>query len=529
MPIADRGLPKSVVWQSMRAQQTQIESLRAAFPMTGPFRPAQPGDFSLLRERFRAAGFTEKSVSEVLEGKSDRSIDVAYVIRRTAEPSPFHSLVRLFLLGIPVVMENAVAALSRQGVQCAFESGLIEYVGNSVRAVACLRPWREFFLLSDFLPPQGEPLPSDFVMSGRSASSRLLTRLTIRRRVAKALDLGTGAGIHALLAASHADQVIATDTSKRALNFAAMNARLNGIDNVSFVEGNFFQPVAGEKFDLVVTNPPFIISPQSGLMFQNAELERDQVSELVLRESPSYLREGAFAVSLISWVHETEEGWASRPCAWVDGSGCDFWLLRATSQDPLNYAAGSLRQTQSIGSRRYSELLDKWLQFDREQGFVRLALGAAILRKRVSRKNWIHCEDLSGAAITTDASEQIERVFAAEDFLATANEEELLDVRVTIHPDHVLEQKLVAGDDGWMSQSLVLKAAGGIEHRAAIDPRVLVFLSRCNGTRTVRQLISDVSQNDGVDFAAAAAAGLPLVRRLLRAGFLVVGHRCTVP
>ena len=79
-------------------------------------------------------------------------------------------------------------------------------------------------------------------------------------------------------------------------------------------------------------------------------------------------------------------------------------------------------------------------------------------------KNWIHCEDLSGAAITSDASEQIERVFAAEDFLAIANEEELLDVRVTIHPDHVLEQKLVAKDDGWMSQSLVLKPAVGIEH-----------------------------------------------------------------
>ena len=116
-------------------------------------------------------------------------------------------------------------------------------------------------------------------------------------------------------------------------------------------------------------------------------------------------------------------------------------------------------------------------------------------------------------------------MFAAEDFLATANEEELLDVRVTIHPDHVLEQKLVAGDDGWMSQSLVLKPAVGIAHRAAIDPRVLVFLSRCNGTRTVRQLISDVSQNDGVDFAAAAAAGLPLVRRLLCAGFLVAERR----
>jgi methylase of polypeptide subunit release factors len=506
----------------------QVHARCAAFPVTGPFRPARPGDFSLLRERFRAAGFTETSVGEVLEGKSDRNIDMAYVIRRTAEPSPFHSLVRLFLLGIPVVMENAVAALSRLGIQCALETGLIEDVGNSVRAIACLRPWREFFLLGDFLPPRGEPLPSDFVMSGTSASSRLLTRLTIRRRVAKALDLGTGAGTHALLAASHADQVIATDTSKRALNFAAMNARLNGIDNVSFAEGSFFDPVAGEKFDLIVTNPPFIISPQSGLMFQNAELEGDQVSELIVRESAAYLREGAFAVSLISWVHETEEDWASRPCAWVKRSGCDFWLLRATSQNPLSYAAGSLRQTEFIGSRRYSELLDKWLEFDREQGFVRLALGAAILRKRVSGRNWIHCEDLSGAVITSEASEQIERVFAAEDFLATANEEELLDICVTIHPDHVLEQELVAKDDGWMSQSLTLRPAVGIEHRAAIDPQVLAFLSRCDGTRTVRQLISDVAHNNGVDFAAASAAGLALVRRLLRAGFLVVESGRTV-
>jgi len=52
-----------------------------------------------------------------------------------------------------------------------------------------------------------------------------------------------------------------------------------------------------------------------------------------------------------------------------------------------------------------------------------------------------------------------------------------------------------------------------------------VFLSRCDGTRTVRELILDVAQKDGVDFAAAATAGLPLVRRLLRAGFLSVSQR----
>jgi hypothetical protein len=503
------------------------ESVRAGLPIEmGPFRLKQPEDFSLLRERLQAAGFTEKAVSEVLEGKSDRNIDVACAIRRTAQASPFHTLLRLFVLGMAVTVESAQAALSDEGVNCAIESGLLVDVADSIRAVACLRPWREFFLLSDFLPPEGEPLPADFVMSGISASSISLTRLTIRKQVETALDLGTGASIHALLAASHARQVVATDTNKRALNFASMNARLNGIENVSFAEGSFFEPVAGQKFDLIVSNPPFTISPPSPLLFQNARLGGDKVSELILRESPAHLCEGGLAVALISWHHETEKDWASRPCAWVEESGCDFWLLRATSADPLDYAANSLRQTERIGSPRYSELLDQWVEFYREHGFTRLALGAAILRKRAAPKNWIHCEEMSGAAVRSDAGEQIQRVFAAEDFLANLSDEaELLNARVTIHPAHVLEQKLVAGDDGWVSQSLVLKPANGIEHCAAIDARVLVFLSRCNGTRTVRDLISDVSQADTVDFAAAAAVGLPLVRRLLRAGFLVVEKR----
>lgn len=489
----------------------------------GPFRPELCDGFSGLRERLRAVGFNESAVSESLQGRSDRNVDVAYALRRTAEVSPFHLLLRLFVLGLVLDAEDTRGALSAAVMEGALESGLIELVPDGVRATACLRPWRELFLVSDFLPSEGEPLPSDFVMSGISASSISLTRLTIRKRVSTALDLGTGAGIHALLAAAHAEQVTATDTNGRALNFASMNARLNGIDNVSFVEGSLFEPVADEKFDLIVSNPPFIISPPSRLTFRTAGLGGDKVSELILQESPSHLNEGGCAVSLISWHHENEEDWSSRPRAWVDGRGCDFWLLRATSEDPLNYAAHSLRQSERIGSSRYAESLDEWLQFYEEQGYGKLALGAAILRKRAVGRHWIQCEDLFGAAVESDAGEQIQRMFSAEDFLSDLpNEEALLDSRIRLHPHHVLEQKLAAAEDGWMSQSLLLKPAHGIEHRAAIDSRVLMFLSRCNGRRTVRELIVDVAQNDGTDFAVAASAGLPLVRRLLRAGFLSI-------
>ena len=59
---------------------------------------------------------------------------------------------------------------------------------------------------------------------GVAPSSALLGNLTVRRPVERALDVGTGSGILAVLAARHAERVVATDLSERALAFAAFNA-----------------------------------------------------------------------------------------------------------------------------------------------------------------------------------------------------------------------------------------------------------------------------------------------------------------
>ena len=489
----------------------------------GPFRTDRGADLCLLREAFRRAGFAEGAVHGILEGRSDRMIDAQCALRRTAEESPLHSLIRLFILGVEVNEEDMRLALVPADVESLVDSGLLDRSDLGIRATARLAPWKNLFLLSDFLPAEGESLSPDFVMSGASPSSLSLARITFRDRVSVVLDLGTGAGIHALLAATHAEHVVATDTNPRALNFARMNALLNGIGNISFRLGSFFEPVRDEKFDLIVSNPPFIISPESSLMFQNPGMGGDAVSELMVRQSPAHLNDLGRAVSLISWHHEDESDWSKRPSEWATGSGCDLWLLRATSESPLGYAANALRQTEALRSASYGKQLDRWLDYYRNQGIGRLALGAAILRNRHAARNWIHCEDLAGAAVATDAGEQIQRVFAAEDFLAAlASDEDLLDRRVALHPDHVLEQKLVAGEDGWVSQALILLPAKGIERRASIDPRVLMFLSQCNGSRTVREMIAAVGERDRTDFAAAATVGLPLVKRFLRAGFLVV-------
>src|SRR5690606_7683158 len=122
----------------------------------------------------------------------------------------------------------------------------------------------EWWIVSDLSElATGAPLREDHVLGVGGASSTL-SGLTIGSAVRSVLDLGTGCGIQAMHAARHADRVVATDISARALEIARLNAELNGIRNIEFRPGSLFEPVAGERFDRVVSNPPFVITPRAG-------------------------------------------------------------------------------------------------------------------------------------------------------------------------------------------------------------------------------------------------------------------------
>src|SRR5262249_60197651 len=115
-------------------------------------------------------------------------------------------------------------------------------------------------------PPGGFPrdaeAPPDYVATS-TPTARTCDLLTPRPRVSRAVDVGTGSGIHALLAARHAKHVVAIDVNPRALGYTALNAALNGLDNVECRNGSFFDPVAGETFGLITCNAPFVVSPES--------------------------------------------------------------------------------------------------------------------------------------------------------------------------------------------------------------------------------------------------------------------------
>lgn len=76
---------------------------------------------------------------------------------------------------------------------------------------------------------------------------------------AEVLDLGTGSGVCAVFAARHARRVVAVDINAAAVRCAGINALLNRLeDKVAVRHGDLFQPVAGQRFDLILFNPPFL-------------------------------------------------------------------------------------------------------------------------------------------------------------------------------------------------------------------------------------------------------------------------------
>jgi HemK-related putative methylase len=77
---------------------------------------------------------------------------------------------------------------------------------------------------------------------------------------ASVLDMGTGSGVCALIAARRARRVVAVDVSPAAVRCARLNALLNELDErVDVREGDLFAPLGGERFDLVLFNPPFLV------------------------------------------------------------------------------------------------------------------------------------------------------------------------------------------------------------------------------------------------------------------------------
>lgn len=482
-----------------------------------------------LRRALASAGYTPEGVRAALdvEGEgSPRLADVAVHLRRLADGEPLSTLIRLFLLGVGVPAAEAKRALAPAPLARLERLGLLLERAGEVEPLVRLVPFGDLVLACDRGDDQAPSGQGPDHVAGVHAPSITLAKLAVRRPVASALDLGTGLGIQALLAARHSTRVTATDVNPRALGFAAFNARLNGVPNVELRQGSYFEPVEGLAFDLVLANPPYVISPDSQYVYRDGGLPGDAVSRGVVRRAPAFLREGGFAEMLVSWAHGTGEDWQVPLERWVEGSGCDAWLLHYKTEDPLTHSASWLRPLQGDPAA-YARALDRWLDYLRGLGIEAIAYGAVVLRRRSGGQNWVRANELPSGRLQP-AGGHVERVFAAVDYLeGLGDRRALLDARLALVGRHRLERTLVRDGRSWSVQAAVLSLEEGLAFQGEVDPMTAELLAQLDGERPLREAIAAAARERGVDEPGdeLVAGGLGVVERLLELGFLELRDR----
>jgi methylase of polypeptide subunit release factors len=482
----------------------------------------EAGPVETVQASLARVGYTTERLEQALGGGrvSFGPADLAVHERRLAAGDPFSVLVRLFLLGSTVPAVDVEAALAALKAEVLARDGWLESGDGGIRATAKLVPHGDLLIASD--RDSGGPSSDSEWVPGIHPPSVTLAKLTVRRPVASALDVGTGNGIQALLAARHAEAVVATDVNPRALVFAALNADLNALSNIEFRRGSYFEPVAGERFDLITCNPPYVISPERRYAYRDGGLTGDSVSRQVVNEAAELLNEGGFAHVLINWAHPPGDRWSTLE-RWVDGAGCDSWLLHFGSDDPVTYAAAWLRPVARDDPERFRDHLAVWLDYFTGLGIEAIAHGAIILRRRSGGRNWTRRDSVPLDRLE-QSSEHLLRVFDAQDYLESLDDDrQLLESTFALAERHHLEQTLACRGGRAELQATVISLDEGLGFRTGIDLHTAELVPLLDGHRPLAEALALRASAMGLEGEQSfrfESAAIPVVRRLLQLGVL---------
>lgn len=495
----------------------------------GPGLPLQDrGIVRDLGDDLRSAGYDAAGVPAALGASAERALgrtEFWPALRATEGGSALHTLIRLLLLGTTETAERVAAALPRTGVGRALADGVLERDGDGLRAALDIRPHadddRDFLVVSDLnSDTRPGPVRHEHVL-GIGQASLSLARAVIRRPVRRALDIGTGCGIQALHLDSHVEQIVATDTNPRALALAAATAGLNGM-SWDLRAGSLFEPVAGERFDLIVSNPPFVIGAgEQQYVYRDSGMAGDSICEALVRGLPDHLEPGGVAQLLANWMVIGDQDWRTRVGGWLADTGCDAWVVQRELADPAEYVSlwlSDAGEDRAVAARRGRQWLD-W--FDAQQ-VTAIGMGVITLRRREPGEQGPVdqvLDEITGAGEEVTGPEAA-AFLARRRWLAGVDDAALLRTRLSLDDAVLLEERSLAGHQGWTPVLRMLTRIGGPGARLQLDEWGRALLGGCRGEAPLGLLVELLAAAHGLDEAALAAAVLPSVRVAIGRGIL---------
>jgi hypothetical protein len=472
-----------------------------------------------------AADYTVDSVDTLLGSTASQALrrhETTPARRRTADGSPLATLIRLFLLQTEVARSEADRALPGL-VDGLVGSGVLEASAGEVRALLDCRPYADdthgWWLLSDLTPGlDGQPIAvtPDHVL-GVTPASTSLTQLTIRHEVERSLDLGTGCGVQALHLSGHTRQVVATDVNPRALALTRFNAALNEIGaSLEVRDGSLWEPVDGQTFDLVTSNPPFVISPpESGdrLVYRDSGLPGDEVVEVLVRGASRHLADDGWCHLVANWAIGEGQPWDERLAGWLPDD-CDALVIQREVLDPPAYVELWLKDAGRHGGAHYVTAYDAWLSWFEHEGMAGVGFG------------WVNLHKTRESPVR----ELLDHPYAVEQPVAPAvaawaeaqhhqiDQDDHLSLRVDVVQE-------THGDPGAEDpETIVLRQRRGLCRARQVDTVEAALAGACDGDLSLGQIIDALSTLLERDRGELAEVCLSSASSLVREGFLGIGN-----
>ena len=535
-------------------------------PVPGPERTAR------LRDALRAAAFTPDGCRQLLGETAYAALlraEAVPALRATRGGGPLETLIRLFLLQRPALREQAAAALPLE--DCLADGWLRPDGSGAVRATVDIRPYQgdageDWWILADLgcaiggasgiggavpepsspeasreAPPEvsspepssesspelsSEPSPGATaagdaragLVLGVGGASATLAGITIRTPVGRVLDLGTGCGVQALHASRNAARVTATDLNPRALAFTRLTLALSGAPEADLREGSLFDPVAGERFDLIVSNPPFVISPGERFIYRDGGMAGDDLCRTLVQRSAEHLTDGGYCQLLANWQHVRGQDWRERLASWIP-AGCDAWIVQREVQDPAQYAELWLRDG---GDHRgdpaaYAARYDAWLAEFERQDVTGVGFGWITLHKSGAKDPVVMAEEWPHP-VEQPLGPEIRRWFDRQDFLRSHDDAALLETRFRLADGVVQEQIGPPGAED--PEHVVLRAARGMRRATRVDTVGAGFAGVCDGSLPAGRILDAIAQLLGEDPVALRDRTPASLRLLVEQGFL---------
>ncbi|POX49349.1 class I SAM-dependent methyltransferase [Streptomyces sp. Ru72] len=486
-----------------------------------------------LRDALLGASFTADGLLDLLGAPAYAALarsETVPALRATRGDTPLETLVRLFLLQQPVLHARVADVLP---LDACLEAGwLVRAGGDEVAATVDVRPYggpegEDWFIVSDLGCAVGGAggigSREEDVVLGVGGASTTLAGITVRTPVGSALDLGTGSGIQALHAAQHATRVTATDVNARALHIAALTLALSGAPAADLRQGSLFEPVRDdETFDLIVSNPPFVISPGARLTYRDGGMGGDDLCRTLVQGSGERLNVGGFAQFLANWQHVEGEDWQDRLRSWVP-RGCDAWIVQREVQDITQYSELWLRDA---GDHRgdaagYQARYDAWLDEFEARKVRAVGFGWIALRRTDAGEPSITIEEWPHP-VEQPLGDTVRAHFDRVDYLRAHDDAALLAGHFKLAAEVVQEQVGLPGAED--PEHVVLRQNRGMRRATRVDTVGAGFAGVCDGTLSAGRILDAIAQLVGEDPVLLRDRTPAQIRLLVEQGFLEPGR-----